>query len=395
MSFQLSKSFNRWVALIITASSVTGATLFSGISQFKQASSNPATPVAATPAMRQISALGRVQPEQEVIKLTVPTTLNNDRVAELRVQRNDRIHAGQVVAVLDSRDRLQDALTEAKEQVNLAQAELAQVQAGAKSGEIAAQQSEIDRLQAELQGEVAQQQATILRRQSEVENAQVEFNRNQALYQEGAIAASQFDQKRLRLQTAQAQLEEDQSNRNRTAETLQAQIRAARATLNQIAEVRPVDVQVAQKKVDQAIAAAKQAETTLQQAYVRSPIAGQILEIFAHPGERVGDDGIAEIGQTSQMEVIAEVYQTDIAQVKIGQSVVITSESFAGNIRGTVRLIGLQVSKQKISNDKPGENLDRRVIDVRIRLDPAGSQQVVSLTNLQVQVVIQQNIAGK
>lgn len=38
MSFQLSKSLNRWTALIVAASSIAGATVFYGISQFKQAS---------------------------------------------------------------------------------------------------------------------------------------------------------------------------------------------------------------------------------------------------------------------------------------------------------------------------------------------------------------------
>jgi HlyD family secretion protein len=36
-----------------------------------------------------------------------------------------------------------------------------------------------------------------------------------------------------------------------------------------------------------------------------------------------------------------------------------------------------------------GENLDRRVIEVKVRLTPQASQQVANLTNLQVEVAIQ------
>jgi len=81
-----------------------------------------------------------------VIKVSVPATLSNDRVAKLLVQRGDRVEAGQVIAIMDSRDRLQNALLEAQAQAKVSQAELAKVKAGAKSGEIAAQAAEIVRL---------------------------------------------------------------------------------------------------------------------------------------------------------------------------------------------------------------------------------------------------------
>lgn len=94
--------------------------------------------------------------------------------------------------------------------------------------------------------------------------------RNQYLYREGAIAAETLDQKRLALETAQAQLNEVRANQNRIVETLQEQIRQARATLDQISEVRPVDVQSAQTEVDRAIAAMRQAEANLAEATVRA-----------------------------------------------------------------------------------------------------------------------------
>lgn len=67
----------------------------------------------------------------------------------------------------------------------------------------------------------------------------------------------------------------------------------------------------------------------------------------------------------------------------------ITGESFSGELRGTVREIGLEVSRQEIFNNQPGENLDQRVVKVRIHLNPEDSKRVAGLTNLQVQVAIQ------
>lgn len=372
------------IGLLLAGVAVVGAAIYSSFLV-----KNQPAPVAEAPSVRQITALGRLEPAAEVIKVTAPVNLSNDRVARLLVQRDDRVKAGQTLAVLASRDRLQDTLLEAQQRVKVAQAQLAQIEAGAKSGEIAAQRAEISRLQAELQGELKSQIATIARWQSEVNNANADYQRYLKLYRNGAVAASEFDRRRLALETTQAQLNEAKANLDRTAGTLREQIQQARATLDRIAEVRSVDVRVVQAQLEEATATVKRTNTELSQAYVRSPMAGRILEIYTKPGEAVGNNGVVDLGQTDQMEVVAEVYQSDINKVRSGQRAIVTGESFSGEIRGTVRLVGLQIKRQNIFTNQPGENLDRRIVEVRIRLDPEDSKRVANLTNLQVLVAIQ------
>ncbi|MCC5661137.1 ABC exporter membrane fusion protein [Nostoc sp. XA010] len=390
MNFQLlSKRSHQWTfALIVAATAISGTIVFYSISQLRQ-NAQPTVVVKSAPIVRKITALGRIEPATEVIKVSVPATLSNERVAKLLVERGDRVKAGQVIAIMDAQARLQNALFETQAQVKVSLSELAKVKAGAKSGEIAAQKAEIVRLQKQLKGEIASQQATIARWQAEVRTANSNYNRYFSLYKEGAIASSERDQKLLVLETTQAQLNEAKAKQNQTADTIQQQIRQARATLEKITEVRPVDIQAAQAEVDKAISAVKKANGDLAEAYIRAPMAGRILDIYAKPGEVVGTDGIAELGQTNQMQVVAEVYQTDIEKIQQGQPAMITSESFSGNLRGTVRLIGLQVIPQEVTSGEPGENLDRKVIQVRIQLNPDDSRRVANLTNLQVQVAIQ------
>ncbi|MTJ10082.1 efflux RND transporter periplasmic adaptor subunit, partial [Anabaena sp. UHCC 0204] len=173
-------------------------------------------------------------------------------------------------------------------------------------------------------------------------------------------------------------------------ETLEKQLTESKARLNSIAEVRPTDVEAAKANVESAKASVQQAQAELNLSSIRSPIDGQVLKINAWPGETIGNNGIVELGQTQQMYVVAEVYETDIKKVRLGQSVTITGEAFTGKIKGTVTDIGLQVGRQNIFNTNPGSDTDNKIVDVKIRIDnSADNQRVSSLTNLQVQALIQ------
>ena len=411
-------------AIAVAALLVVGSGAFT-ISQLRASKSDIAeTAVVSPPEIKTVTALGRLEPQGEVITLSAPMSAEGSRVEQLLVKEGDRVKAGQVIAILDSRDRLQAALAEATERVRVAQANLAKVKAGAKSGEIsaqkaeiariqaerqnqiAAQQAEIARIKAERQNEIAAQQATIARLKAELDNAQVEYQRNQKLYEDGAISTSVRDSKQLAVDAAQQRLKEAEANLNRIISTkveqlkqaeanlnriisTQAeQIKAAQATLEKIAEVRPVDVQAAQAEVSSSLAGVKRAQANLEQAYVRSSRSGQVLKIHTFPGELIASEGIAELGETSQMYAVAEVYESDINKVRVGQQVKITSDSLNGELQGTVEQIGLQVKKQNVINADPSANIDNRVIEVRIRLDANSSQKVAGFTNLQIEVAI-------
>lgn len=385
------KPVGQWSTILAVAIALaTGAISFYSLLQFRSTSQSPelATPK-STPAINDIGALGRLEPQGEVINLSAPAYLEGARVAKLLVKKGNRVLAGQVVAILDSHARRLAASEQTQKQVQVAQARLAQVKAGAKAGDITAQNATIARLAAELRGEVAAQKAALARLEAELHNYQTENRRYQRLYQDGAISASDSDTKRLRVETVQQQINEAKATLNRTVDTTQDQLSEAKAKLASIAEVRPTDIQLAQAEVDSAKAAVKQAQADLDLTYIRAPIDGQILEIHTWLGEVIGSEGIAELGQTNQMYVVAEVYETDVEKVRLGQSVTITSDAFSGELRGTVSEIDLQVSKQNIFNANPKADTDNKVVEVKIRLnDLADSVRVAGLTNLQVQVVI-------
>ncbi len=379
----------RWVAWASVAVLLGGVTLWQ-VRQ-RQVAQEEASQAALeqVPVITTVTALGRLEPEGEIIQLTAPTATQESRIDRLLVTEGDRVEAGQTIALLDSHAPRSAALLQAQEEVAIAQAQLAQVRAGAKTGEIQAQQAEIARLEADRLGSVNTQQAAIARLDAEVHNAQLEFQRYEALHQAGAVSAAERDNRQLTYTTTQRQLQEAEAALARTQTTNQQQISQARANLDRIAEVRPVDVAAAQAQVQAAQAAVARAHADLDQTSVRSPQAGQILKIHTRPGETIGSEGIATLGQTQQMMAVAEVYQNDVAKIQVGQTATLTSGALSESLRGTVERIGLQVGQQRVVDEDPAANLDTRVVEVYLRLDSDSSQRVAGLTNLQVTVTIE------
>ncbi|MDD1414780.1 ABC exporter membrane fusion protein [Dolichospermum sp. ST_con] len=348
----------------------------------------PANPAIIMPEIKTVTALGRIEPEGEVIKLSAAISGEGSRVAKILVQEGDMIKAGQVIAILDNSDRLQAELTEAKAEVRIIQSKIAQVQAGAKPGEITAQRAIIDRLAAESQGDIDSQKATLEKLQAELFNAEAENKRYQELYREGAISASQKDSKNLNVETAKKSLQAAQSQLKKLELSSQQKIKEASATLNQISEVRKVDVEAAIAELNRANTVVKKATINLQQAYVKSPQNGQVFEIYTHPGELISNNGIADIGKTSQMYVVAEVYESDITKIIQGKQVRIVSDTFNQELQGKVERIGLQVRKQNLTNTDPSSNIDNRIVKVHIRLNKVSTQQAAKFTNMQVKAII-------
>lgn len=155
-----------------------------------------------------------------------------------------------------------------------------------------------------------------------------------------------------------------------------------------IAEVRPTDVAVAKSEVQAAQASVRQAEADVALSLVHSPQAGQILKVNARAGERVGDQGIVDLGNTNQMLVVAEVYETDITKVKLGQAASISSQGITEDLKGYVNEIGLTIGKKDLLGTDPAAASDVRVVEVKIQLTPESSQIARKLTNLQVDVII-------
>lgn len=426
------KSINLKAGLVITIG--TGLILALGIlfiskrlniAPLKVGNDTLATPSTIPESSTTIKALGRIEPKNKVIKLAGPSYLFSGRVIQLLVKEGERVKQGQIIAFLDILNKQQAVLEAAKQKVKVAQSQLNQVLAGsAKKGEIAAQVAVIANLEAEFEGQIATQNAKIARLKAEFigqknaqsatiarlranwSNAEIDCQRYNTLFAEGAVSKVTRESQCLAAKVASQQLKEAEANQERIVETFPEEINEAdstmkqilstfpqkisqaKATLNQLQEVRPADVEVARSELSQAIAAVTEAEADLDLAYVKAPVSGQILKIHTWPGESISSAGIADLGQTQEMYVVAEVYETDIEQIKLGQIATISSKSLSVNLQGKVEQIGLQIGKKAVLNNDPSLDIDARIFEVKIRINADYTEQAARFINLQVDVTI-------
>jgi HlyD family secretion protein len=271
-----------WLAALVAVAAIVWV---AGTNHSSLVQEETAERISSPPArLRQIAALGRMEPRLGVIRLAGPPRLAVV-IKELRVEEGDAVAKGQVVATAQG---------------------------------IELQRADVHRFRAEL------------------ESAEREFKRRKSLGAEGRLAETELEAVKLRAETARAGLH--------------------------------------------------RAEADLELSTVRSPIDGQVLKVHAREGERVGDKGIVELGDTSRMYAIAEVYETDVGRVHIGQKARITSPALPGTLTGTVERIGILIGKKDILKTDPVADADARVVEVDIQLDDPES--AARLTNLRVDIVI-------
>jgi len=127
-------------------------------------------------------------------------------------------------------------------------------------------------------------------------------------------------------------------------------------------------------------------QVDLANSELRAPLDATVLKIHAQVGERPGAQGVLELGASDRMEAVAEVYESDINRVRVGQSVRLTSENggFSGTLQARVLRISPQVSQRQVLSTDPTGDADARVVEVRLALDPQAAARVRNLSGLKL-----------
>ena len=137
---------------------------------------------------------------------------------------------------------------------------------------------------------------------------------------------------------------------------------------------------------DQAQAERKGLMADLGLSQLISPLDGVVLKLHAREGERPGEDGVMDVGANQAMQASIEVYESDIARIRLGQTVRLTSENggFRDELTGRVLRISPQVEQRSVLSTDPTGDADARVVVVDVALTPEDAAKVSRLAGLKV-----------
>ena len=313
-----------WSLLALAAGSLWSCSVGDGAAA--KAEGSPAPPV-----RESVVAMARLEPRGRTVRVGVA---DGSVVARVLVREGEQVREGQVLAELEGH-RLYESERETA-RLRLERTSLAPY-------------------------DLEVQQQRVLFAQIDLDHCRRQLKRQEELRENGLASGRDYDDAVLQVTRAEHDLAQ------------------GRAVLEQLRKSTALSRQEAQ-------AGLLGATARLEQATVRAPLTGRILRILAQAGERVGQQGLLQMGDTSEMQAVAEVHANDARLVKAGQRAVFSSAALPQPLEGSVAEVGSIIYRNDVFGEDPTAPANVRVVQVRIRLGPAGA--AAGLTNLEGQVRI-------
>lgn len=340
------------------------------------------------PPLTRVKALGSIGPAGGIIELGV---LGPDRLGKLAVREGDVVRQGQRLAVLDSHALRKSEWELAKKQLQEAHERLAgmtlHLQRKIQEIDGAIRQAEA---QTPLDAEIQTSKIHVLDRQLAMARDVL-----QRMRQAGSYTQHELDQQQLTVRQAEEELHGATTLLEKLRQTDEANLdatRARRATAR--AGLRRA---ISENPLGSLKTNVELAEQRLNRTVLRAPVKGTVLRILAREGELVGTRPVLQLADTSSMVVVAEVYETDVAAVRTWQAsqpVRATAEARFTHgkgrlFHGTVERVSDVVLRNSVFSLDPRRDVDRRVVEVRIRLDKEDCAEAAHFINMQVEVTIE------
>ena len=308
----------------------------------------PAVTVAPQRLVSTVSFVGRLTPRREVSV----TSRVGGKVAKVLFEYGDRIEAGQPLVELDTAETRHRYL-EARAAYLEARDKLRKLENWESSREFARLRQSLTLAGMELEARKARRAETAL------------------LLEQGIIPASehkaaeqQYNGQQLRYEAARQDLEAAQAEAGADA------------------------VRIARLRLEIAQARMRGLETTLENAVVRAPISGVVLEPGSESGRKPGEDGegspltagrlvseggyLLSIADMGGLTVAGGIDEVDVAKVKVDQPVRISGDAFPGlEFEGRIA----RISPQSRAN----ANARVPVFDVTAAIDRLGDEHLARL----------------
>ncbi len=334
------KKYVRFIVLGLVMIAVVSVLAFRQVGVEKRIAGLPASYAGALLEERgpdTVVASGLVEPKSKELKLGFEM---NGVIAEVLVKEGDAVEAGQILARLgqnEEKARLEDA----RSAVLKASADLEMHLAGSRPEERKLAEAKLKRAQVWL------------------DQVQRETERRSLMVQSRSIGREELE---------------------RSQRDLRVAIHEHDMALNEDILVnelyRKEEIEMARQNLAMAEAQARTAEAMLEKTMLKAPVAGRVLRIFSDPGEPysiLSPSAVLSMGDTSVMNVRAEVDERDVGRVQPGQKAYVTATAFDGRkFQGKVSRIELSMTHKRTRSGDPSEPVDRSVLEVLVTLDAPG-----------------------
>lgn len=297
------------------------------------------------------SATGRVEPKDGEVRITAEAA---GRIDEVLVKTNDRVKAGDLIALIDS-DDLMAKLPGAVSEVLVREREREEDPAKGLAE---------DRRKAE--DNVAAAERALFRARMSADDAY-------RAWKTGKGTEETANTSRDALKSAEDKLATD---------------RATLATVNAKADM-PLPTRL-ESALLQARSDVTQLETAIARTRVRAPAEGTILTVWAKAGELAAPSAeapLALFGDLTSMRVRAEVEERDVPKIRVGQRAVVRADAYPDKeFEGIVSQVAQALGAPRITSRGPRRPNDVEVLEVLVALD--GNPPL--LTGMRVDVFFRQ-----
>ncbi|MBM4137789.1 MAG: HlyD family secretion protein, partial [Nitrospira sp.] len=287
-----------------------------------------------TDTVKYVAAEGKVE-AMPGLEVEVGSEIDG-KIAEFFVEEGDHIKKGELIARLENRD-IQAKLKEAEAELAVTKSRLKEVASGARD-------EEIKKSKAALEGAVA-----------DMDMAKKELERYERLFKESVITKSSMDDKERAFKVSAARVKEAEE-----------EVRLLEKG------PRQETLQFHEDAVKRAEAAVEYYKRILEKTFIIAPITGKVIRKYLQKGEMVSKDVqpyLIAIADVERIRINAEVDETDIGRIKIGDPVEVTSYAYSGEVfKGVVQEISDYAGIRKVKPNNPAKNLDMKIVQVKIYL---------------------------
>lgn len=368
---EIRKKRSSWLitAVLLLGIGVGGYVLYQRVILPRRAAKNTVktVPLERVDLPLNVSANGVVRPKRSIHV----SPKNAGVLQRLWVREGERVQKGQIIAKMDD-SNFQGQLTQAQGQLAASQANLNRLLAGSRSEEIGQAEARVAQAQGQLTRlnnggrpeEVAQAKARVDSAQAQLDLAKIRSERFTALQKEGAISQDRLDEVLTNQRNAQASLNQARQQLDQVKTVRPEDIAIATQQLNEAEEAlrlvrkgpRREDIEQARSQVLVAQGAIQTISAQLNDTVLRAPFSGVVTQTNAEEGSLVvparpvvsgsgqqSDNPSSVITLVDTNEIVANVAESSISQIKIGSPATIEADAFSQQkFSGIVTQLALQ-----------------------------------------------------